>query len=80
MRNPSAVTQLTGEVRLKVDDSGTTRYPKLTPFTVAAGNGDGESFVIDGGLLAGGGQISLKNATALGGADTFRASVWIYAF
>lgn len=80
VRNPSSVTDLTGEVQVEYTDGGTVRYAKLTTFTAARANAGGEAFLIEGGLLAEGGQLSLKNATVLGGADTFSARVVVYAY
>lgn len=79
VRNPSAVTDLTGELRVQYDDGGTTRYAKLTTFTVARSNADGEAFLIDAGLLTRA-QVVLENVTLLGGSDGFSARVVVYAF
>lgn len=78
VRNPSTVTALNGQAQVTYDDGGTTRYAKLATFTAAAGNGDGEAFIVDGGMLADGARISVKNATVLGGADGFSASVEVW--
>lgn len=78
VRNPSAVTTLAGEVRVKYSDGGTTRYAKFATFVANTSDADGEAFLIDGGLIANGGQLSLKNSTALGAADTFAARVVVY--
>lgn len=80
VRNPSTETDLSGEIRVKYDDGGTTRYAKLSTFTAVRANADGEAFLIDGGILAAGGQISLKNVTQVGAAGNFSARVSVYAF
>ncbi len=80
VRNPSTETDLAGEVRVRYDDGGTTRYATLGTFTATRANGDGQAFLIDGGLLAAGGQVSLKNAAQVGGSGAFSARVVVYAF
>jgi hypothetical protein len=90
VRNPSTVTALTAKVQHTWSDpvGGTTRYADLSnpaglsTFTVALNNADGQVFLVDGGLLAGGttaARLSLKNITALGGSDGFTASVRVLA-
>jgi len=79
VRNPSAVTDLAGEVRFEDDDNGTLRYPTFTTFTASRANSDGQVFLVDAGLLLRG-RVVLENATILGGADGFSAHVAVYAF
>lgn len=79
VRNPSAVTELAGEIRVQYVDGGATRFAKLTSFSAVRSNADGEAFLIDGGLLVRT-QIALKNSTLLGVADAFAARVVVYAF
>lgn len=80
VRNPSAITALAGESRVQYLDGATTRYAKLSAWTVARGNADGEAFLVDGGVLGDGCRIALQNTTVLGGADTFTVRVVVYAF
>lgn len=78
VRNPSSVTAVAGTANAKYldpADSSTTRYAKVTSFTAAAANGDGEAFLIQGATLGQGGRLILQNATVLGGSDGFTASV-----
>lgn len=92
IRNPSTVTDLLCLVKWEWVDSvgSTTRWAALsTPsgpsyFTTlkqgsSGADADGQAFLIDGGLLAAGGKLSLKNVTALGGSDGFTASVQVHA-
>ena len=86
VRNPSTVTALTGKVRVRYQDpvGGTTRYADysspagVSTFTVGVNNGDGQAFLVDGGLLTTG-QVMLSNNTVLGGSDGFTASVQVHA-
>lgn len=80
VRNPSAVTALLGVVRDAYDDGGTQRWATRTTFDVARDNGDGEAFLIDGGVLGAGTQIVLRNVTELGDADAFRARIAVQVF
>lgn len=84
VRNPGAVV-LNGVIQTQYVDNVTTRYAKLvgSDFTISASNGsltngDGESYLVDGGIMAAGIRIWLANATAVGGAGTFAARVVVY--
>lgn len=92
VRNPSTVTIVKGLIKYEYVEptTGTTRYADLSTeagqsiFYVLKANDpvpstDGQAFIIDGGLPNLGGRLSLKNMTALGGSDTFTASVLVTA-
>lgn len=92
VRNPSTISDVLCQVKWEWVDSvgSTTRWAALsTPtgpsyFTVlkqgsTGADADGQAYLVDGGLLAAGGKLSLKNVTALGGSDGFTASVQVHA-
>jgi hypothetical protein len=84
VRNPSTITALTGQIQVEWND-GSLRFADVSgpggpsTFTVNANNGGGQAFFVDGGLLAAGGRLSMRNNTALGGGQGFAASVQVYA-
>lgn len=84
VRNPSTQTALNGVVQVQYT-SGSTRYSKLSgsEFTVVQNNGslvdgDGEAFLIDGGIMGQGIRIWLSNVTALSSSGTFGAFLTAY--
>jgi hypothetical protein len=80
VRNPSSQTALNGVAQVQYTDNVTTRYAALAPFTVdaTAVNGDGQAYLVDGGIMGQGIRISLSNATALNSSGTFSARVVVY--
>jgi hypothetical protein len=80
IRNPSTQTALNGVAQVQYTDNVTTRYAALAPFTVdvAATNGDGQAYLIDGGIMGQGIRISLSNVTTLNSSGTFSARIVVY--
>lgn len=80
VRNPSSQTALNGITQVQYTDNVTTRYAALALFTVGvtATNGDGEAFLMDGGIMGQGIRIALSNATTLNSSGTFSARVVVY--
>ncbi len=80
VRNPSAVTALTGKIKLKATSlGGADRYPRLKggDFSVSANVPEGEAVLVEGWMLGDGARLTLSNDTALGAADGFSATVRI---
>ena len=87
VRNPSTETALTGQVKLAWTPSGLGEQMAdlslpggRSTFTVLADNDPGgQAWLIDGGILAAGGQLSLKNNTLVGASGAFTAHVQVHA-
>jgi hypothetical protein len=78
IRNPSTQTALTASIQTQYIDGGNTRYAPLSSFFVSLNNGDGESYLISGGLMAQGIRLSLSNNTVLNSSGGFNARVVVY--
>lgn len=76
IHNPSTVTALSVDIKVKWTDSGdTTRYSTLT--NLGINSAEGEANLVQGSLLAEGSRITLSNDTVLGVGEGFTAYIQV---